>query len=310
MPDWHRRALRIAAGTAEGPPPDRFLVGLGVLGLLAAAGEERPVVCVVDDAHLIDSESLDALTFVARRLEAEAAAVIFATRAAVHIEALLAGVPTLRMLGLTAEPAIALLTSSLPAPIDPAVAAQIAAATGGNPLALIDLANELSVQRLAESSLADEPVPIGRRLETFYLQRVRSLAAETQLWLLVAAADSTGNVALIRAAGEKLGVADLASVAAETSGLIELGVTVRFRHPLVRAAAYGAAAGVERRRVHAALASAAADLTLVELEAWHAAKATVGTDAGVADRLERVADLAGRRGGFPRGPACWSRRQD
>jgi DNA-binding CsgD family transcriptional regulator len=298
LPEWHRRALRVAAGTAEGPPPDRFLVGLGVLGLLAAAGEDRPVVCAVDDAHLLDSESLDALAFVARRLEAEAAVVVFASRDAAHVETQLTGVPRLRVPGLAPEPAVMLLASSLPAPMDPAAAAQIADATGGNPLALIDLATELSVKRLAESSLADEPLPIGPRLETFYLQRVRSLAAEAQLWLLIAAADSTGNLALIRAAGEELGVSGSASETAETAGLVELGGTARFRHPLVRSAAYGAATGAERRRVHAALASAAAELTLVELEAWHAAKATLGTDTSVADRLERVADLAGQRGGF------------
>ena len=114
----------------------------------------------------------------------------------------------------------------------------------------------------------------------------------------MAAADSTGDLALIGAAGVALGVAEDASEAAEAAGLVELGVEARFRHPLVRAAAYGAAKGSQRRAVHAALATAASDLGLVELEAWHAAKATLGTDAAVADRLERVADLAGLRGGF------------
>ena len=209
----------------------------------------------------------------------------------------MAGVPRLRVAGLAQEAAVGLLLSSLPEPIDPAAAAQIAVATGGNPLALIDLADELSVKRLTEAGLADEPIPVGPRLEAFYLRRVRLLTDDEQLWLLVAAADSTGNVDLIRAAGTALGLPASAGDAAEAAGLVELSVTVRFRHPLVRSAVYGAAPGSERRRVHAALAAAAADLGRVELEAWHAAKATLGTDAAVADRLERVADLAGQRGG-------------
>jgi hypothetical protein len=146
--------------------------------------------------------------------------------------------------------------------------------------------------------LADEPLPVGPRLESFYLRRVHQLALEPQLWVLVAAADSTGNLSLIEAAARHLGVSTHAAQAAEAAGLVELGASVRFRHPLVRAAAYNAGPGAGRRRVHAALAIAAAELELVQLEAWHAAKATLGTDAAVADRLERVADLAARRGGY------------
>ena len=298
LPENHQQALRVAAGSIAGPPPDRFLVGLGVLGLLAAAGDLRPVVCTVDDAYLLDSESLDALAFVARRLEAESAALVFASRHASHLEARVAGVPTLRVDGLAPEPAVQLLVSSLPETIDPALASQIAGATGGNPLALIDLAGGLSIRQLIEASLADEPLPVGHHLEAHYLRQVRELPPDVRRWLLIAAADSTGNLDLISAAAEQFDAPGSAGDEAEAAGLVELGVTVRFRHPLVRSAAYGAAAGFERRSVHAALASAALGLGMVELEAWHAAKSTLGTDADVADRLEKVADLAGERGGF------------
>ena len=296
LPERHQQALRVAAGVAAGPPPDRFLVGLGVLGLLAAAGEDTPVLCAVDDAHLLDSESLDALALVARRLGAESAALVLASREAAHVGTQMAGVPRLQVAGLAQEAAIDLLLSSVPEPIDPAAAAQIAVTTGGNPLALIDLADELSVKRLSEAGMADEPIPVGPRLEAYYLRRVRLLTEVEQLWLLVAAADSTGDVDLIQATGTALGLCTSAGDAAEEAGLVELSMTARFRHPLVRSAVYGAAPGGERRRVHAALAAAAADLGMVEREAWHAAKATLGTDAAVADRLERVADLAGQRG--------------
>lgn len=298
LPERHQQALRVAAGVADGVPPDRFLVGLGVLGLLAAAGEVEPIVCVVDDAHLLDPESLDVLTFVARRLEAESVALLFAARDAPDRDTHMAGVPVLRLAGLESEWAVRLLMASLPESIDPAAAAQIVAATGGNPLALVDLAGELSVRRLTESSLADEPLPIGHHLEALYLRRIRHLAPDLQLWLLIAAADSTGNLDLIQAAGQALGLPGDPVDEAEATGLVELGNTIRFRHPLVRSAAYNAAQGAQRRRAHRALGIAADRLGLVELEAWHAAKATLGTDLAVADRLEGVADLAGQRGGF------------
>jgi DNA-binding CsgD family transcriptional regulator len=298
LPDRHRRALLVASGSSAGPPPDRFLVGLGVLGMLASAGEDQPLVCTVDDAHLLDPESLDVLAFVARRLEAESVAVVMAGRNTRSLLARTAGVETLLLDGLDTEAAVRLLAANLPETMDRSAAVRIATATGGNPLALVDLANELSVKQLTESSIAAEPIPIGTHLESFYVRRVRQLGADTQAWLLVAAADSTGNVDLITAATAALDLPADACEAAEESGLVELGQEVKFRHPLVRSAAYNAARGGPRRRAHAALAVAADDLELVELEAWHAAKATLGTDEAVAERLERVADLAGRRGGF------------
>ena len=298
LPESHRHALRVAAGVAEGEPPDRFLVGLGVLGLLGAAGEVEPVLCVIDDAHLLDPESLDVLGLVARRLGAESVALVLAGRDTAHLATQLAGVPGLPLAGLETESALRLLSASLPEPIDPAAAAQVIAATGANPLALVDLARELSARRLTEVSLADEPLPIGHHLEALYLRRIRHLAADLQTWLLIAAADSTGNIDLIRAAGQSWGLPDDPVEEAESEGLVELGPTIRFRHPLVRSAAYNAVQGSQRRRAHRALSVAAEQLGLVEVAAWHAAKATLGTDADVADRLERVADAAGRRGGL------------
>ena len=299
LPDRQRQALQVAVGVAEGPAPDRYLVGLGVLGLLAAsAGEGRPLACAVDDAHLLDAESLDVLAFVARRLEAEAVVLVFATRPGEHIEARMAGIERLHLEGLARQPALALLMSSVGEPLDPAVAAQVVTATGGNPLALVDLADELSAREMTESSLADEPFPVGRHLEAFYVRQVRRLPEDLQQWLLVAAADSTGNTDLIRNAVDGLGLDRALADRAEKAGLMDVGDFVAFRHPLVASAAYNAAHGHQRRAVHRALAAAAEALGAVELEAWHSAKATVGTDAAVAGRLERVADLAGQRGGF------------
>ena len=298
VPERQRQALLVATGSHQGPAPDRFLVGLGLLGLLAEAGDAKPVVWLIDDAHWLDSESLDVLAFVARRLKAESVAVVLALRDDHHLEAQLAGIPSLRLTGLDQSSAVVLLNASLAPGLDPLVAARIARSTGGNPLALLDLAEELSIKQLTESSLAEEPLPIGHHLEAYYVRQVRQTTPDAQAWLLVAAADSTGHLDLIRRATVRLGVTEQAADQAEEARLVELGSAVTFRHPLVRAAVYNAASGTERRRTHSALSDAAAELDLVELGAWHAAQAEIGPAPAVADRLEDVADRARRRGGF------------
>lgn len=298
LPKQHRQALRVACGTAYGPPPDRFLVGLGFLGLLAVAGEEAPVVCTIDDAHLLDTESLDVLAFAARRLEAESAVLLLAGRETDALMDHTGGVTPLRLEGLDAEAAVRLLMRSVRDPIDPTVAAKVARATGGNPLALVDLAEELTVTQLTESSFADDPLPIGRHLEQHYLRRVRLLDDRAQHWLLVAAVDSTGDIDLITMTAQELGLPAWAADRAEEAGFVTLGRSVRFRHPLIRSAAYSAATGKELRRVHRALAVIAAKLGNVERAAWHRAKSILGTDEDTAQSLELVADVAAERGGF------------
>ncbi|WP_062351076.1 helix-turn-helix transcriptional regulator [Herbidospora yilanensis] len=298
LPERQRGAIMVASGLAEGPPPDRFLVGLGVLGLFAAAAAERAVVCAVDDAHLLDQESLDVMAFVARRIAVEPVALLFAARDEQDIASRLAGVPELLLEGLSQESATALLTRSLATPIDPASAAAIARATGGNPLALIDLAEDFSQRDLAGLGFGGDPIPVGRRLEAHYARRIGRTDPQVRLWVLLAAADTTDDVELITAAARQLDLGEDVVDRAEALGLVELHGAIRFRHPLVRSAVYNSSAGTDRRRAHRALAKAAADLGMVELEAWHAAKATFGTDAEVADRLEHTADLAARRGGL------------
>jgi DNA-binding CsgD family transcriptional regulator len=297
IPGHHARALARATGAKDGPPPDRFLVGLAVLELLSAAGRDRPVVCTVDDAHLLDPETLTVLAFVARRLFAEPVALLLAARDDPAVDAATAGVPTLRLTGLDPESAGTLLQASVGPGADPLLLTRVAAATGGNPLALIDLADELTVRELTDAGLGEEPVPVGRHLVAHYARVIGRTPPATRSWLLVAAADSTGAIDLVEAACRALGIPAGAAVPGEDAGLVDLGGSTRFRHPLVRAAAYTTATGAERRAAHAALSVAARDAGLDELEAWHAAKAVLGTDARVAGRLERVADLAGARGG-------------
>lgn len=310
LPDRQRLALAVAAGRADGPPPDRFLVGLGLLGLLAAAAAGTPVVCLVDEAQHLDAESLDAIGFVARRIEAERIALLCAGRTDAGLAQRLVGMDELILPGLPTDAAVRLLRRSAAGPIDPSAAAAIVGALGGNPLALVDLAGEVSARELAGLGLDDRPLPVGHRLEEHYLRRVGAVDRSAQSWLLLAAADSGAGIDLIGAAADRLGIEPGAADAAEAAGLVQLGDTVRFRHPLVRSAVYNAASGVDRRRVHRALAAAAVASGLAEIEAWHAAQATLGTDPAVAARLEHAADLAARRGGFASRASVLARAAD
>lgn len=298
IPDLQRAALRVAVGLGEGNPPHRALVGLGVLSLLSQASDDRPTVCVVDDAQYLDSESIEILGFVARRLSAERLALIFSSREDAGVARALAGVPRLQLSGLDVESAAALLQHSVDGDLDPMIVARFVEFTGGNPLALRELGAQWSAEQLTAVAIAHEPVPIGRKLEDHYRARVESLPPETQLWLLVAAAESTGDASVVRQTATAVGVGDTASSAAESSGLVDVRDAVRFRHPLVRSAVYGRASDADRRRVHRALKDETGSRGWPEIAAWHAAAATTGPNEEVAAQLAAVADLAGARGGL------------
>jgi DNA-binding CsgD family transcriptional regulator len=297
IPARQATALRIAAGIDDGEPPDRYLVGLGMLSLFAAAGETEPIACIVDDAHLLDAESLEVLSFVARRLEAESVALLLGSRPDARADLATTGVPVLELVGLDPLVAVQLLNRSAPVAVDPLLATRIAAETGGNPLALIDLAREYDADQLTGSSMAPTPVPVGVRLEAHYLRQVEAMPPYTQLWLLVAAAESTGDALLIGAAAERLGLPPDAAVRAEHARLVSVRRTVAFRHPLVRAAVYNGMPASDRRRAHEALGAVADERGRSDLAVWHAAAATMGIDDGLAARMEQLADSAGGRGG-------------
>ncbi|WP_243074055.1 LuxR family transcriptional regulator [Microbacterium sp. SS28] len=298
VPAMQRDALRIAAGLSEGTPPQRALVGLGVLSVLARAGDDIPTICVIDDAHHLDDESLEVLGLVARRLSAEAVALVFASRDDQGVARALAGVPRLRLAGLDPESAADVLREAVTGDLEPAIVADVVAYTGGNPLALRDLGAELSVHDLTAAAAGPSPVPLGHRLEEHYAARAAELSRESGLWLLVAAAESTGDASVVRSAAGVLGLPDSASAEAEALRLVEIRDSVRFRHPLVCAAVYSSASDADRRTVHAALERVTSARGLRELAAWHASAACAGTDADVAAELASIADLAGARGGL------------
>ncbi len=293
LPAPQRDALGVAFGLRAGDAPDRFLVGLAVLSLLSEAAEERPLVCVVDDAQWLDRASAQALVFVARRLLAESVALVLVTR---EPSEALTGFQELVVEGLRDGDARALLGSVLRVPLDERVRERIVAETRGNPLALLELPRGLTPAQLAGGfGLPDAPGLSGR-IEQSFRRRLEALPLETQRLLVVAAAEPVGDPVLVWRAAGRLGIG--VHAADETDGLLAIGARVTFRHPLVRSAAYRAASPEDRQASHRALADATDPAVDPDRRAWHLAQATSGFDEDVASELERSAGRAQARGGL------------
>ena len=296
LPGPQRDALRVAFGLHGGDTPDRFLVALAVLSLLADVAERQPLVCLVDDAQWLDRASAQTLAFVARRLQAERIAIVFAVREPHEVKEV-TGLPELVVGGLADPDARWLLASAIPGRLDERVRDQIVAETRGNPLALLELTRGSTPAELAGGFGLPDARPLASRLEETFVQRVTALPRETQLLLLVAAAEPVGDVSLLWRAAQQLGIRGSAGRPAEDAALIDLGIRVRFRHPLVRSAVYRAASAEDRQTVHRALAGATDPQQDPDRRAWHRAHAAAGLDESVAAELERSADRARRRGG-------------
>src|SRR5690349_13091576 len=235
LPEPQRDALGIVFGLSAGRPPDRFLVGLGVLTLLSEVAEQRPLLCVVDDAQWLDQTSALTLAFVARRLLAEPVGLVFAAREPGEE---LRHVPDLELLGLVNGDARALLSSTVRFALDEPVRDRIIAETRGNPLALLELPRGLTPTQLAGGFAEPEPLPLSGRIEESFVRRLDDLPDETRQLLVVAAAEPVGDPALMWRAATRLGVAGTALEPAARTGLLNVGAHVRFRHPLVRSAIY------------------------------------------------------------------------
>ncbi|SNT55758.1 regulatory protein, luxR family [Streptosporangium subroseum] len=296
LPGPQRDALGTAFGLRAGAPPDRFLVGLAVLSLLAEVAENGPLVCLVDDAQWLDRVSVQTFAFVARRLLAEPIGLVLAVREPC-LEHELTRLPQLEVGRLSDGDARALLDSVTPGRLDERVRDRIVAETQGNPLALLELPRGLTAAELAGGFGRPDARPLAGQIEQSFLRRVRSLPAGTQKLLLIAAAEPVGDVTLLTRVAELLGVEAAAASPAEAAGLITIGTRVRFRHPLVRSAAYRVAAPQDRQDVHRALADATDPRSDPERRAWHLANAAAGPDETVAVELERSADRAQARGG-------------
>jgi DNA-binding CsgD family transcriptional regulator len=297
LPAPQRTALGTAFGVTAGAPPDRFLVGLAVLTLLAEVAEDRPLVCLVDDAQWLDRVSAQTLAFVARRLLAEPIALIVAVREPAE-QLDVAGLPELTVRGLGEAAAGALLDSVLKGPLDVRVRDRIVAETHGNPLALVELPRWWTAAEQADGLRPPDGAALAGRLERCFLQQLAPLPADTRRLLLIAAAEPLGDATLLwRAAGE-LGLGADPAAAAEATGLIGFGPRIRFRHPLVRSAVYRSASARERREAHRVLAEVTDAGADPDRRAWHRAQATVTPDEDVAAELERSAGRAQARGGL------------
>jgi AAA ATPase domain len=295
LPAPQRDALRVAFGLQAAAPPDRFLVALAALTLLAETAETQPLVCLIDDARWLDRASAQALAFVARRLLAEPIAMVFAVREPTIDE--LVGLPRLRVQGLGLEDARRLLASVMPGPIEARLQDRILGEARGNPLALLELPRRWTPAEVASGFGRPDTRPLASRIEHTFRQRVEALPRDTQRLLLAAAAEPLGDSNLLWCAAERLGIASDAAGPAEAVELIELRSRVRFKHPLVRSAVYWGADLRDRRTVHQALAEATDPHADPDRRAWHRAQAAVGLDEEVASEMERSAGRAQARGG-------------
>jgi DNA-binding CsgD family transcriptional regulator len=299
LPQPQAAALRGALGLAAGVGEDRFLVSLAVLSLLAEAAEERPLLCLVDDAQWLDDASADALVFVARRLEAEGIVMLFGTREGDvrHFEA--PGLGVLQLGGLDPAAAETLIDRSAGVALSSELRDRLVAETGGNPLALLELSSALSEAQLSGTEAVLAPIPVSARVEHAFLARVNRLPKETQTLLLVASADDSGELATVLRAAGHLGATAEALDPAEQAGLVHVrAARIELRHPLVRSAVYQAAPLSRRQAVHGALARALDGDAEADRRAWHRAAASVEPDPSVGEELEEAAERARRRSGF------------
>jgi DNA-binding CsgD family transcriptional regulator len=295
LPEPQLIALRTAFGVTTGPPPDRFLLGLAVLNLLSEVARERPLICVIDDDQWLDQASAQVLGFVARRLAADPIGIVVATRVR---RAELVGLPDLLVEGLPEDDARALFDSALAVPLDARVRDLVIAEAQGNPLALLELLRGLSPTELAGGFGLPRAAPLAGKIENSFRQQLAALPVPTQRLLQLAAADPTGDLVLVRRAAGRLGLPVQAAIPAVEAGLVEFRVGVRFRHPLVRSAAYRSAPADIRQELHGALAEVTDAVVDPDRRAWHRAQAAAGPDEEVAAELERSAGRAQARGGL------------
>ncbi|WP_445283550.1 AAA family ATPase [Streptomyces sp. DSM 118148] len=305
LPAPQAAALRAAMGEAENEG-DRFLAFLGTLSLLADAAEQAPLLVIVDDAHWLDDASAAALLFAARRMQAERVALLFAARDGDARRFDAGDLPTVTLGGVSGADADTLLSAHAGTGIAPAVRDQLVTGTGGNPLALVELAGVLTTDQLTGRAPLPAPLPLTDGVERAFLDRYRRLDEPAQRLLLVAAADDTARLTVVRDAAERLDAADTALDAVERSGLLRVdGATVALYHPLVRSTVYRAATSAQRRAAHRVLAEVLTGDP--ERRAWHLAAATDRPDENVVAALDGVAERAAARGGHEAAAAAWAR---
>ncbi|HYN93755.1 MAG TPA: AAA family ATPase, partial [Pilimelia sp.] len=302
------RALRAALALEPGDGADRFVVSAAVLTLLADSAGQPGLLCLLDDAQWLDRPSLDVLLFVARRLDAEGIALVLAVRDGHLPPRVTANLAVLPVGPLDRSDAARLVADRAGVPVPDAVLTRLLHLTGGNALALAELTGLLAEDVLRGRAALPDPPPIGAGMEDAFLTRVRALPPDTQLLLLVAAAEGTGDIGTVLRAAAQLDVAERALDPAEADGLLQLTPDgLVFRHPLVRSAVYGGVSSSQRRSAHLALAEVLRHPTESDRRAWHRGAAALGPDDDVADALAASAERSRARSGYA-GAAAGLRR--
>ena len=296
LPHRQRAALESALGLNGGESPDLFLVGLALLTLLSNAIAQEPCLYLFDDAQWLDEASVEAIAFVARRLEAELIAFLFAVHEPTVSRVPLNGIPDFRVLGLSADESRELLRHAVAGPLDLSVRDRLVAETDGNPLALVELPAELSPEQLAGISTLPETLPLGVRLEQYFLGQFRRLPAATQTLLLLLAIEPGGDPNVFWRAAARLDVSADAAAAAEDAGLLRVGSRVQFRHALMRSAISAGASALDSQRAHRAYVDVIDANVDPDRRVWHRAGASTGPDEEIAHELELSAARARRRG--------------
>lgn len=304
LPLPQRDALGTAFGLTAGAPPDRLLVGLGVISLFSEVADQQPLVCLADDLQWMDRASAQVLMFVARRLAAESVALFLATR---ELDSETAKLPTLHIKGLREGDAGTLLGTAWMAPLDERIRDRIVAEARGNPLALIQLRRGFIYQELAGGFGIPTATRLSVAMEESFRRELAAVPDQTRKLLTIAAAEPLGDPALLWPAALRLGIGVDAAAPAIEAGLAQFGTLVRFRHPLVRSVAYRSAPSRERQLAHRALAEVTDPQLDPDRRAWHLAQSVDGPDDDVAAELERSAANARARGGLAAAAAFTAR---
>ncbi|MFC5176037.1 helix-turn-helix transcriptional regulator [Nocardioides taihuensis] len=306
VPAPQAAALRAAFGEVDASVGDRHLVFLATLSLLSEAASRQPVLAVVDDAHWLDDASTAALLFTARRLEGEPVAMLLAAREGE--QATEHDLPALRVSGVDEASADEIVADQAPGPVAPEVRAELLAATGGNPLGLVELTRALTAEQLSGRERLPDRLPVTSSIERAFLDRYHRLPPDARTLLLLAAADDSGRTSTVVRAAGALGVGPEALDEAEESGLVtSRDGDLALRHPLVRSAVYGATTTTRRRQAHRALADALAGTPYDDRRAWHLAASVDEPDDEVVAALDEAATRARRRGGHEAAAAAWAR---
>lgn len=300
-----RQAMALKGALALGPPAavDPFAVHTAVLSLFTKSASTRPALVFVDDCGWLDPASLAALTFVARRIDRDAVAMLFAERSDDETMVGTVLIDALELNPLETEAARVLLRRG-PSDVAPAVEERLLGVAAGNALAITELPRMLTAdQRIGRAPLPD-PLPAGGRLDKAFGTRLDRLSPTGQAALAIVAAADVEQTVVVESALAELRVDRAGLDELERAGLVDCAAEVRFVHPIARSVAYERIDSKARRAAHSALAHALEDSD-ADRRAWHAARGAEAADEAIAAQLHAVGERARARTGHAEAAAAF-----